>query len=100
MLPEAGGTQRLPRVVGVELALNMIVAGEPVPSEKLAGTKLFDEMIKGDLMPGAIAFAKKSPTARPLPKVRDLKIDYPNYEAFFVFAQYRRARSPKISPRR
>jgi 3-hydroxyacyl-CoA dehydrogenase len=87
LLPGAGGTQRLPRVVGVELALNMIVAGEPVPSEKLAGTKLFDEMLKGDLMPGAIAFAKKVADVRPLPKVRDLKIDYPNYEAFFQFSR-------------
>ena len=59
LLPGAGGTQRLPRVVGVETALNMIVSGNPVPSEKLAGTKLFDEMIEGDLMAGAIAFAEK-----------------------------------------
>jgi 3-hydroxyacyl-CoA dehydrogenase len=87
LLPGAGGTQRLPRVIGVEAALNMIVSGNPVPSEKFAGTKLFDELIKGDLMPGAIAFAGKIADKRPLPKVRDLKIDYPNYEAFFQFAR-------------
>src|ERR1017187_9109512 len=89
LLPGAGGTQRLPRVVGVETALNMIVSGNPVQSEKLAGTKLFDQMIEGDLMTGAIAFANKVAAARPLPKVRDIKIDYPNHEAFFQFARNR-----------
>ena len=79
LLPGAGGTQRLPRVVGVETALNMIVSGNPVLSEKLAGTKLFDQMIEGDLMAGAIAFANKVAAARPLPKVRDIKVDYPNH---------------------
>jgi 3-hydroxyacyl-CoA dehydrogenase len=87
LLPGAGGTQRLPRVVGVETALNMIVSGNPVPSEKLAGTKLFDQMLEGDLMTGAIAFAEKVAAVRPLPKVRDIKIDYPNHEAFFQFAR-------------
>ena len=87
LLPGAGGTQRLPRVVGVETALNMIVSGNPVLSEKLAGTKLFDQMIEGDLMAGALAFANKVADARPLPKVRDIKIDYPNHEAFFQFAR-------------
>ncbi len=87
LLPGAGGTQRLPRVVGVETALNMIVSGNPVPSEKLAGTKLFDQMIDGDLMAGAIAFAEKVAAARPLPRVRDIKVDYPNHEAFFQFAR-------------
>jgi 3-hydroxyacyl-CoA dehydrogenase len=87
LLPGAGGTQRLPRVVGVETALNMIVSGNPVMSEKLAGTRLFDQMIEGDLMAGAIAFADKVAAARPLPKVRDIKVDYPNHEAFFQFAR-------------
>jgi len=87
ILPGAGGTQRLPRVVGVETALNMIVSGNPVLSEKLAGTRLFDQMIEGDLMTGAIAFADKVAAARPLPKVRDIKIDYPNHEAFFQFVR-------------
>ena len=87
ILPGAGGTQRLPRVVGLEMALNMIVSGTPVPSEKLAKTKLFDQMIDGDLMPGAIAFANKVADARPLPKVRNIRIDYPNYEGFLQFSR-------------
>jgi 3-hydroxyacyl-CoA dehydrogenase len=87
ILPGAGGTQRLPRVVGLEMALNMIVSGTPVLSEKLAKTRLFDQMIDGDLMQGAIAFANKVADVRPLPKVRNIKIDYPNYEAFLQFSR-------------
>ncbi len=87
ILPGAGGTQRLPRVVGLEMAMNMIVSGTPVPSEKLAKTKLFDEIIEGDLMTGAINFAGRVADTRPLPKVRDLKVDYPNHEAFLQFSR-------------
>jgi len=87
LLPGAGGTQRLPRVTGVETALTMIVTGNPVPSERLAGTKLFDRMIEGDLMAGAIAFAGEIAERRPLPKVRDIRIDLPDREAFFQSAR-------------
>ena len=70
LIPGAGGTQRLPRVLGVETALNMIVSGEPVPSDVLAGLpgqKLFDKVIEGDVVAGAIAFAKSVADKRPLP---------------------------------
>ncbi|OIP88610.1 MAG: 3-hydroxyacyl-CoA dehydrogenase [Syntrophaceae bacterium CG2_30_58_14] len=87
LLPGAGGTQRMPRVVGVETALTMIVTGNPTPSEKFAGTKLFDRMIEGDLMAGAIAFAGEIAAKRPLPKVRDIQINLPNREAFFKAAR-------------
>jgi len=87
LLPGAGGTQRLPRVVGVETALNMIVTGNPVLSEKLAGTKLFDRIITGDLMAGAVAFAEEIAEKRPLPKVRDILIELPNREVFFQTAR-------------
>jgi len=94
LLPGAGGTQRFPRVVGVETALNMIVAGEPAKSEQLAklpGQKLFDRMIDGDLMAGAVEFARevgaKHAAGAPLPKVRDLKATHPNPDGYFQFAR-------------
>src|SRR5471030_1348119 len=89
LLPGAGGTQRLPRVLGLEMALNMIVSGTPVASEKLAKTALFDELFAADadLLTSAIAFAEKIADARPLPRVRDRKVDYPNHEAFLQFSR-------------
>jgi 3-hydroxyacyl-CoA dehydrogenase len=87
LLPGAGGTQRLPRLVGVETALTMIVTGNATPSEKLAATRLFDRMIEGDLAKGAIAFAETVASRRPIPRVRDIGIDFPNHEAFFASAR-------------
>ncbi|MBE7418495.1 MAG: enoyl-CoA hydratase/isomerase family protein [Ideonella sp.] len=91
LLPGAGGTQRLPRVLGVEAALNMVVSGEPVPSDVLAalpGQKLFDKMIDGgDFVAGAVAFAKSVAPQRPLPRVRDLPASHPNADAYFQFAR-------------
>ena len=88
ILPGAGGTQRLPRLLGVETALNMIVSGTPVASEQLQGTPLFDDFVAGDLLQGALAFAAKVVgEKRPLKKVRDIRIDYPNADGFFQFAR-------------
>ncbi|RMX08721.1 3-hydroxyacyl-CoA dehydrogenase [Corticibacter populi] len=92
LLPGAGGTQRLPRVIGVEAALNMIVSGETVPAEVLAslpGQKLFDEVVDepGRVVEAAVAFARSVDDVRPLPKVRDLPARHPQGEAFFQFAR-------------
>ena len=88
LLPGAGGTQRLPRAIGVEAALNMIVSGTPVSSEQFKGTKLIDDIVDGDLLQGALAFARRVLVERrPLTRLRDAKIDFPNAEAFFQFAR-------------
>jgi len=89
LLPGAGGTQRLPRVLGLEKALNMIVSGTPALSETLAGTALFDEVFAAgtELVPAAVGFAEKIADVRPLPRVRDRKVDYPNHEAFLQFSR-------------
>jgi 3-hydroxyacyl-CoA dehydrogenase len=88
LLPGAGGTQRLPRLVGVEAATNFIVAGIPLPAEKFTGTALFDELVQGDLLAGALRFADKVVAEKlPLKRVRDVKIDYPNHQAYFQFTR-------------
>ncbi|QSQ19017.1 enoyl-CoA hydratase/isomerase family protein [Pyxidicoccus parkwayensis] len=88
LLPGAGGTQRLPRLIGVEAALNMIVSGATVPSEQFKGTPLFDVFVEGDLLQGALAFAKVVvDEGRPLKRVRDLTVTHPKPEAFFLYAR-------------
>jgi 3-hydroxyacyl-CoA dehydrogenase len=88
LMPGAGGTQRLPRLIGAEAALNMIVSGNSVPSEQLRGSGLFDEMLEQDLLPGAIAFAERVVSERrPLKRVRDLKVSLTNADGFFQFAR-------------
>lgn len=88
LLPGAGGTQRLPRVVGVESALNMIVSGAPVRAETLKETVLFDLLVDEDVLAAGVALAEKaSRESLPLKRVRDIRIDYPQHEAFFQFAR-------------
>jgi len=92
LIPGAGGTQRLPRVLGVETGLNMIVSGEPVKSELLAqvpGQKLFDRMAKSpeSLAEEALALAREVADKRPLPRVRDLPCKHPQGDAYFQFAR-------------
>jgi 3-hydroxyacyl-CoA dehydrogenase len=88
LLPGAGGTQRLPRVVGIERALNMIVSGNPVRAEELRGTALFDAMAGGDLRAAALDLARTLIAEGRGPKrVRDLKINVPNAEAYLQFAR-------------
>ena len=88
LLPGAGGTQRLPRLLGVEAALNMIVSGATIASEKLKATPLFDAFDDGDLLESALRFARRVVAEKmALKKVRDLKLDMPNAEAYLQFAR-------------
>ncbi|VVD66037.1 3-hydroxyacyl-CoA dehydrogenase NAD-binding domain-containing protein [Pandoraea soli] len=78
LLPGAGGTQRLPRAIGVARALDMVVTGRVVKSESLVGT-LFSTMFEGnrdDLLAGAIAFAGNiASQGGALPRLRDVALD-------------------------
>ena len=92
LLPGAGGTQRLPRVLGVEPALNMIVSGETVKADMLVmapGQKLFDKLSASgeSVVEEAIALAREKSDVRPLPLVRDLPCKHPLGDAYFAFAR-------------
>ncbi len=92
LIPGAGGTQRLPRALGIEPALNMIVSGEAIKSEMLAmlpGQKLFDKMsaTPESLMDEALSFAREIANVRPLPRIRDLPCKHPQGDAYFQFTR-------------
>jgi len=75
LLPGAGGTQRLPRLVGAEKALDLIVNGTFVPAPKAKEMGVVDE-VGDDLIDGAVAYAEKLVAdGAPLRKVRDLPCD-------------------------
>jgi 3-hydroxyacyl-CoA dehydrogenase len=72
LLPGAGGTQRLPRLIGPEKALKMIVTGDPIEAREALADGIVDEIVEGDLTAGAIAYARRVVAeGRPLRRVRD-----------------------------
>lgn len=88
LLPGAGGTQRLPRLLGLEPALNLIVSGTPTPALKFKGSPLIDAIVEGDLVVGGVAFARKVlAEGLPLKRARDLKVRDPQSDAFLQFAK-------------
>jgi len=91
LIPGAGGTQRLPRVLGVETALNIIVSGDPVKSELLAslpGQGLFEQIVPAGQSVLDVAVALAAAKANePRVRVRDLKVSHSNPDAYFQFAR-------------
>jgi 3-hydroxyacyl-CoA dehydrogenase len=76
IIPGAGGTQRLPRLAGVPAALEMIVTGNPVKADKAMKYGVIDEIVDGDLLEGAMAFAERLlDEGAPQRKTRDLQVD-------------------------
>jgi 3-hydroxyacyl-CoA dehydrogenase len=74
IIPGAGGTQRLPRLAGAWLALEMCTGGKPVAAPKALAAGIIDHIVEGDLLSGAIAFAKGKAKAHEIRKVRDIVI--------------------------
>ncbi len=99
LLPGAGGTQRLPRIVGVEKALEMVTSGTHVPAPAAAEMGLVDLLTDdASLRADAIAFARRVVAeARPLRKVRDLddKIAAARGKPE-IFAEFRRANARRF----
>ncbi len=89
ILPGSGGTQRLPRVVGAAEGVRMMTTGNPIPAEQGLKVGLVDEIVQGDLLEGALAFAKKLVAEGKGPRrIRDLtvKVDG-DPKAFFEAAR-------------
>jgi 3-hydroxyacyl-CoA dehydrogenase len=58
LIPGGGGTQRLPRLIGADAALDMILSGKPIGASQGLANGLVDEIVEGDLVEGAVAFAR------------------------------------------
>jgi 3-hydroxyacyl-CoA dehydrogenase len=100
LLPGAHGTQRLPRLVGVERALDMIVSGEPVTPERALELGLIDELVKGDIVAAGAQFANR--VVREGREIRrssglNAKLEQPA-EAFFAAARARVAKEHRGYP--
>ena len=70
IIPGAAGTQRLPRLAGVAAAVEMCTDGKPVSAEKALALGIIDKLVDGDLLAGAIAFAREV-ASKPTPKTRE-----------------------------
>jgi len=69
LLPGAGGTQRLPRLIGPKAALDLITTGRHVPADEAKSLGIVDEVVDTDLLSAAIAFAQRVAALRPLPQI-------------------------------
>jgi 3-hydroxyacyl-CoA dehydrogenase len=70
IIPGAAGTERLPRLVGVAKAVEMCAEGKPVSAREAAAMGLIDRLIEGDLLTGALSFARDV-APKPAPKTRE-----------------------------
>ncbi len=99
ILPGAGGTQRLPRLIPVAEALRMITTGEPVPSERGKALGLVEEIAEGDLLAGALAYANRLLAEGKGPRrIRDMTARLDNAAQFFEQARVETAKASRGYP--
>ncbi len=100
LIPGAGGTQRLPRLAGVAKAAEMCAFGEPIKAQEALALGLVDRIIEGDLLEGAIAFAREV-VDKPVPRTRERneKLSDAN-PAMFAYAreQARKLKRGQMAP--
>jgi 3-hydroxyacyl-CoA dehydrogenase len=97
IIPGAGGTQRLPRLAGAKMALEMCTDGKPVAAPKALAAGIIDHIVPDDLLAGAIAFAKSKAQAREIRKVRDIAIGADGVAAGLEACQTMRASLKKTA---
>jgi 3-hydroxyacyl-CoA dehydrogenase len=95
ILPGAGGTQRLPRVAGVEKALQMCATGNPIGAKEAFDCGLVDRLVEGDLLPHACAYAEEVKDIRPLPRSSQRQDKVENVDEA-VFEEFRNAHGRKF----
>ena len=95
LLPGAGGTQRLPRVAGVEKALAMCATGTPVGAKEAFDCGLVDRLVEGDLLPHAVAYAEEVKDIRPLSRSSERQDRIEGVEPS-VFDEFRKANARKF----
>lgn len=95
LIPGAGGTQRLPRLVGVEKAMEMCAFGEPVAAQAAAELGLVDKVAAGDAVEAAVEFARSAPPVRRTRDMGEKLCDAESAESLAeVFRQMARRRMP------
>jgi 3-hydroxyacyl-CoA dehydrogenase len=95
LLPGAGGTQRLPRVAGVQKALEMVTGGTPIGAREACDIGLVDRLIEGDLQQHAVAYAEEVRDIRPLPKSSERQDKIAATDPG-IFAEFRKANARKF----
>jgi 3-hydroxyacyl-CoA dehydrogenase len=96
LLPGAGGTQRLPRVAGVQHALEMCATGTPISAKQAYDIGLVDRLIEGELVPHAVGYAEEVRHVRPLPKSSERADKLAACEKPAVFDEFRKANARKF----
>jgi 3-hydroxyacyl-CoA dehydrogenase len=95
LLPGAGGTQRLPRVAGVNRALEMCSTGNPISAKRAFDCGLVDRLVEGELIPHAVGYAEEVRQVRPLPKSSERQ-DKLNECDPAVFDEFRKANARRF----
>jgi 3-hydroxyacyl-CoA dehydrogenase len=97
ILPGSGGTQRLPRIVPMAEAVQMMTTGNPIPAEKAKSLGLVDEIAQGDLLDFALNFIKTK-IGKPLPRIRDRSVKLDDPKSFFAKAREEVAKASRGYP--